>query len=73
MLPLTTWTLCPLHGHHRALQTPVPAFLVCYEGVLDPSPVGALLDEGAPGSLWASWRQAGNLQNSEMKSLPLQC
>lgn len=68
MLPLTTWMLCPLHGHHC-----IPAYLVSYEGVLDPSPVGALLDEGALGSLWASWRQAGNLQNSGIETLPLQC
>ena len=32
--------------HFRSL---VPALLVSYEGVLDPSPVGALLDEGALG------------------------
>lgn len=73
MLLLTTWTLCSLHGHHCALQNHRPAFLVSCEGVLDPSPVGALLDEGAPGSLWASWRQAGNLQNSGIEMLPLQC
>lgn len=51
----------------------VPALLVSYEGVLDPRPVGALLHEGAPGSLWSSWGQAGNLQNSEIETLPLQC